>query len=119
MLDSILGMGNREVVVWNKTVRLYPNPVTRDLIVEGECDDEWNNTNGLNQQVELYTCAGIRIPPRSYNVHCEWLSAGADVQQRVRNSLRLLIGVEALIPGEYLIKIDWGIRTTWLRFTRI
>jgi hypothetical protein len=107
------------VLTWNKSVRFYPNPVARELIVEGNWDDDLCDADKVSEQVELYNAAGIRVASGLYNVQREPLTADQEIQRRSKKMVSCLVVVGGLSPGEYILKITCGIHAGWLRFIKI
>jgi hypothetical protein len=97
-------------------VRFYPNPVAGEMTVEISCDGEGDGpiTGGL--QIMLYNAIGMRVDTKPLIVRygtCE-----RSERQVPKRYVSLVMTVENLSPGAYLMRIDSRRQTSWIRFLK-
>jgi len=95
----------------------YPNPVSTELTVEFSYEDGEEGPTASQLQVLLYNAVGMRVDPQSFIIRYQ-IEHDRSGERLPKGFVRFILSVENLSPGTYLLRVDWGRQTNWVRFAK-
>ncbi|HTF17831.1 MAG TPA: T9SS type A sorting domain-containing protein, partial [Chryseolinea sp.] len=119
-LPSLYAPSADSVSVWiglqasSGALRVYPNPATTELIVEGVCEEGGPAADRL--RVALYNAIGMRVSPETFTVRLT-TPPETSVQMPERCVL-FFLEAEKLSRGTYFVRVDRRSRSSWVRFIK-